>query len=580
KKLSETILALAKAPLMERYSGPVMFEGEGAVGMIRFTLAPHLGGTPVPEGLSPQEVKTFGGALTDKIGLKPLSPLLSIVDDPTAKVGAGKALIGGYKIDDEGVPAQRVEVVDVVDALDVPAVGLVAGTDVLTERDLGVTLDRDLVVVPQQDEVAQLLGAGQAARLGADALLQVAVGGDAPDGVVEYRLTRRGVRVEQPALAARRHRHPDGVADALAERDRALGYEKYTGRADAAKQYRAIAGEAIRAVATAAFHRGKPGLWIHPGKAHAGTVHVVDIGIPPGAPVAPDAGLLTAAVHALVPGREPAATKFSSGHVVAAGGSRGMTGALCLAADAAMRAGAGYVTALVPASLEPIFEARLLEVMTRAMADEAGALIADAVDDALAATARAGALVLGPGAGRRDGAFAFLREVAARADVPLLLDADGLNAHAGALDSLAVRKAPTVLTPHAGELARLLGTSSDEVGRRRLRSAREAARRAQAIVVLKGDDTIIARADGTVAINDLSAPGLATAGTGDVLSGIIGAHLAKGMDPFAAACAGVRRHAAAGRVAAEEHGAGGVIARDVIDALPRARRGEPAAPDE
>lgn len=111
KKLSETIAALAKAPVMDRYSGPVMFEGEGAVGMIRFTLAPHLGGTPVPEGLSPQEVKTFGGALTDKVGLKPLSPILTIVDDPTAKDGAGKALIGGYRIDDEGVPAQRVEVV-------------------------------------------------------------------------------------------------------------------------------------------------------------------------------------------------------------------------------------------------------------------------------------------------------------------------------------------------------------------------------------------------------------------------------------------------------------------------------------
>ncbi len=111
KKISETIGALAKAPVLDRYSGPVLFEGEGAVGIVRSTLAPHLGGTPVPEGLSPQEVKTFGGALTDKVGLRPLSPLLSIVDDPTAKDGAGKALIGGYRIDDEGVPAQRIEVV-------------------------------------------------------------------------------------------------------------------------------------------------------------------------------------------------------------------------------------------------------------------------------------------------------------------------------------------------------------------------------------------------------------------------------------------------------------------------------------
>ncbi|MDQ3366799.1 MAG: metallopeptidase TldD-related protein [Myxococcota bacterium] len=111
RRLTEMVTALAKAPVMERYSGPVLFQGEGAVGLVRSSLAPHLGGTPVPEGLSPQEAKTFGGALTDKVGLRALSPLLSIVDDPTARTGSGKALIGGYKIDDEGVAAARVEVV-------------------------------------------------------------------------------------------------------------------------------------------------------------------------------------------------------------------------------------------------------------------------------------------------------------------------------------------------------------------------------------------------------------------------------------------------------------------------------------
>ena len=277
-----------------------------------------------------------------------------------------------------------------------------------------------------------------------------------------------------------------------------------------------------------------------------------------------------------MPGRDAAGTKFSSGHVVVAGGSRGLTGAPCLAAEAAMRAGAGYVTALVPASLELVFETRLLEVMTRGLEDEDGALTPGAVDAALEAIERAGALVLGPGAGRSEGALQFVRALAARAGVPLLLDADGLNAHAGALEALAERTAPTVLTPHAGELGRLLGISSEEVGRRRLRSAREAARRAQAVVVLKGDDTIVARPDGVAAVNDLSAPGLATAGTGDVLSGVIGAYLAKGLDPFAAACAGVRRHAAAGRVAAAAHGTDGVIAGDVVAALPLALQGEPA----
>jgi predicted Zn-dependent protease len=111
KQLADSVAQLAKAPLLDRYSGPVLFEGEGAVGVVRSTLAPNLGGTPVPEGLNAQEAKLFGGALTEKVGLKVLAPLLSIVDDPTARDGAGKSLIGGYKIDDEGVPAQKVDVI-------------------------------------------------------------------------------------------------------------------------------------------------------------------------------------------------------------------------------------------------------------------------------------------------------------------------------------------------------------------------------------------------------------------------------------------------------------------------------------
>jgi hydroxyethylthiazole kinase-like uncharacterized protein yjeF len=351
--------------------------------------------------------------------------------------------------------------------------------------------------------------------------------------------------------------------------DIASGVDASTGEA---------AGVSVRATATGTFASAKPGHRIAPGKQHTGALEVIDIGIPRGAPVQADVGLLTSRVHALVPGRAAAGTKFTSGHVVVAGGSRGLTGAPCLAAEAAMRAGAGYVTALVPASLELIFETRLLEVMTRGLPDEEGALIPAAVDGVLDAVERAGALVLGPGAGRSDGAFEFLREVAARAPVALLLDADGLNAHAGALERLAQRSAATILTPHAGELGRLLGRPSAEIERRRLRSAREAAQRANAVVVLKGDDTIIATPEGTAAVNGLSAPALATAGTGDVLSGVIGALLAKRLDPFAAACAGVRRHAAAGRAAAGEHGPDGVIAGDVIAALPRAPSAEPGEP--
>jgi NAD(P)H-hydrate epimerase len=236
-----------------------------------------------------------------------------------------------------------------------------------------------------------------------------------------------------------------------------------------------------------------------------------------------------------------------------------------------MRAGAGYVTALVPGSLNPIFEARLLEVMTVPLPDSDGVIGAAALAPALERTSRVQSLVLGPGLGRDPETVEFARELAGRAEVPLLLDADGLNAHAGRLASLSERRAVTVLTPHAGELARLLELDSAGVQARRLDSARRAATEARGVVVLKGDDTIVAEPGGCVGVSRGGAPALATAGTGDVLSGVIGAYLAKRMDPFHAACAGVLVHVCAGRLAAREIGEEGVIAGDVIAALPRAR---------
>ncbi len=333
-----------------------------------------------------------------------------------------------------------------------------------------------------------------------------------------------------------------------------------------------VAGDAVRAVATATFAAAKPGLWVQPGKALAGRVEVIDIGIPPGAPVTPEAGLSDDTLIRRLPRRGAASTKFTGGHVVVAGGSRGMTGAACLAAEAAARAGAGYVTALVPAGLEDIFEIKLTEVMTRGLPDAEGAHTASGASDVADAVAQhGGVLVLGPGLGRTDGALAFAREVAATVDAPLVIDADALNAHAGALESIAARIAPTILTPHAGELGRLLDVSSGDVSARRLHHVREAARRADAVVVLKGDDTIAAAPDGTSIVNPIAAPMLATAGTGDVLAGTIGALLASGIDTLAAAAAGVRLHALAGRLAGAERGADGVIASDVIAALGRAR---------
>jgi NAD(P)H-hydrate epimerase len=332
-----------------------------------------------------------------------------------------------------------------------------------------------------------------------------------------------------------------------------------------------VAGAAVRAVATGTFHAAKPGLWIAPGKDHAGEVTVIDIGIPAGAPVTPDVGLIDPTVVDEVPRRGRESTKFAAGVVLVCGGSTGLTGAPSLVCEAAQRAGAGYVTALIPASLNLVFEQRLLEAMSVPLPDDGGALTGKATDQILERTQRAAALVLGPGLGRDDRTAKLARRVARRAPIPLLLDADGLNAHAGRLDALIARPATTVLTPHAGELARLLQCDSADVEARRLASARDAATRSGAVVVLKGDDTIVAAPDGRAGVSRGASPALATAGTGDVLSGVIGAYLSKHMDPFAAACAGVLVHARAGQLAAQEIAAEGVIARDVVERLPRAR---------
>jgi len=335
-----------------------------------------------------------------------------------------------------------------------------------------------------------------------------------------------------------------------------------------------VPGVAVAATRTISMHAGKPGLWIHPGKQHAGTVEVADIGIPRGAPMACPTGLIEAAVLERLPRREAASTKFSSGHVLVAGGSRGLSGAPAMAARAAMRAGAGYVTALVPRGLQAIIAAGgVPELMTVGLAEADGSLEEQALAAALSAAERGGVLALGPGLGRSDGAGRFARRIARECPLALVLDADGLNAHAGRLAELAGRGAPSILTPHAGELGRLLGRDSSEIAARRLDSVREAARLSGALVVLKGDDTLVAEPGGRVAVSRGASPALATAGTGDVLTGVIAALLAGGLDPFTAAAAGVLIHARAGQLAALAlGGAEGVIAGDVIDALPRARR--------
>jgi hydroxyethylthiazole kinase-like uncharacterized protein yjeF len=342
--------------------------------------------------------------------------------------------------------------------------------------------------------------------------------------------------------------------------DVASGVNASTGEVD---------GSAVEADVTVTFHSAKLGHWIAPGKQHTGELRVAPIGIPHGAPAAVSAGLISAEVLAIAPPRGAGSTKFSSGQVVIVGGSRGLTGAVCMSSLAAIRSGAGYATVAVPADLEHIFEVKLTEVMSVGCASREGRLRRAASEQVLGACEGAAAVVLGPGIGRENGTRDLVLELAQRIGAPLVIDADGLNAHAKRLESLGGREAPTVLTPHEGELGRLLGIDSEDVKSKRLASAREAAGLSGAIVVLKGDDSIVTDGE-RVAVNRVSSPSLATAGTGDVLSGMVAALIARGLDPFTGTCAAVIAHTRAGRVAADRIGTDSVIAGDVIDSIPAA----------
>jgi NAD(P)H-hydrate epimerase len=333
-----------------------------------------------------------------------------------------------------------------------------------------------------------------------------------------------------------------------------------------------VAGEAVEADVTVSFHATKLGQRIAPGKWRTGELRVAPIGIPSGAPGEVAAGEIDQAVLGLAPKRGPRSTKFSSGQVAIVGGSRGLTGAVRMTSLAAIRAGAGYATVAVPADLNLVFEIARPEVMSVACPGGDGCLVPASEKAVLRTFERAAAGVLGPGLGRDPGSFELAREVVGKIEAPLVIDADGLNAFAGRLETLAPRQASTVLTPHAGELGRLLERDSAEIEQHRLASAKEAARAAGSVLLLKGDDTIVT--DGTrVAVNAIPAPALATAGSGDVLSGMTAALLARGLEPFAAACAAVVAHARAGREAARRIGAAeSVVAGDVIDAIPAALR--------
>ena len=320
----------------------------------------------------------------------------------------------------------------------------------------------------------------------------------------------------------------------------------------------AVRGPAVRATATVCLAALKPGLLLEPGASHAGEIEVADIGIDPG-----DVSLGVpeeSDVAAWLPDRPPESHKWSVGGVYVVAGSAGMAGAANLTSRAALRAGAGIVVCGLPGAAATRISTN--EVIARSLpATPHGALDEPASKEVLGTLDRFRCLVVGPGLGRAEPSIAAVRRLVAEAPVPLVLDADGLNALEGDLDALTARPAPTVLTPHAGEYARLAG---EPLGEDRVAAARALAGRARAIVLLKGSRTVVASPEGQAAINVTGGPWLATAGTGDVLSGILGALVAQGVAPFEAAVAGAFLHGRAADVA----GHAGLIAGDLIEALP------------
>jgi NAD(P)H-hydrate epimerase len=314
-----------------------------------------------------------------------------------------------------------------------------------------------------------------------------------------------------------------------------------------------IADAAVEADLTVTFHAPKVGLVVGPGRSRAGRVAVADIGLEHGPT---ETRRATGEILSAIPRRREGDTKYTAGSVLVVGGQPGMTSAACLTAMSALRADAGYVTLAVPEDALPAAEALALEPVKLAWRD------GDAAETIVAAAERARALALGPGLGRGEHRRSLVCELLERIDVPAVVDADALFE----LEP-AERSAPTVLTPHAGELGRLLGRESKDVDARRLAAAREAAERFDAIVLLKGTDTIVASPDGKTVVCDLGPPSLATAGTGDVLTGVIAAFLAKGVEPVTAAVAAAVAHGLAARSAPNQ---AGLVASDLLGLLPAA----------
>jgi NAD(P)H-hydrate epimerase len=337
----------------------------------------------------------------------------------------------------------------------------------------------------------------------------------------------------------------------------------------------AILGIAVRAVRTVTFAFPKVGLLSYPGAACAGEVVTVPIGIPDQvAATAPDDFRLIDAVEAraLLPSRPADGHKGTFGHLLVVAGSTGKSGAAVMAAEAGLRAGAGLVTLACPAGMQQIAAAHLIEVMTTPLVEVGGAISLQAMEELLALGDDKQAVALGPGLGAAEETSALVRRFLKETWLPVVVDADGLNALAGHLEVLAQRRGrTTVLTPHPGEMARLSGRTVAEIQADRIAAARDFAMDHGVVLVLKGARTVTACPDGKVSINDSGHAGMASGGMGDVLTGLLGGLLAQGMNAGAAAALGVYLHGLAGDRLRPLFGDAGLLATDLLRELPIAR---------
>ena len=332
-------------------------------------------------------------------------------------------------------------------------------------------------------------------------------------------------------------------------------------------------GVAVRAAVTATFGFAKVGEVLYPGAEYCGRLEVVDIGLAPQAIAArpPRAALASLAdVGPLVPRRRLDAHKGDAGHVLVLAGSRGKTGAAILAARAAARSGAGLVTVAGPASLNAVYANGILEAMSAELPDRDGRVCFDA-GGLRALCAGKAALVVGPGLGTHADVRRIVAWILAEVDVPVVLDADALTALAADLAVLRASRAPALLTPHPGEMGRLIGASAADVQADRVGVARRFATAQGCTLVLKGARSVVAGSDGFVWVNPTGNPGMASGGMGDVLAGALGGLLAQGLSTDAAARLGVYVHGLVGDHVARA-GELGLLASDIVAGLPAGLR--------